>query len=314
MMKSFSVRNAGLLFFILMNVSLLSAQDNQEQTKSQEKVSYIPLNPQKTVLLDKKNQQLRLKTKVVLREGALEMLCCLKQTKEHESILTIDSKAYVVHTGLLALKAKPGKTARYTPEFQPPTGQKLSIHLEWKDKQGKPHKVSADQWVRTTTRRYYIAKLDQLPADLDIPEGSELRYFNNAKELSWFGIMSKEERKKLLARSADKKYKEIIETFYEQSQIRPMKADWVFAGSTEGKDDKGNRFYRAEGGDFICVANFPTAMIDISEESSSQGEGNLLYEAWTERIPPLGTEVEILVKPIFPKTDKSKESSKKATP
>ena len=63
------------------------------------------MNKQETVLLDAEGKRLVLKGEVCLREGLLEMLVCLKQTKEHESILSVATKAQTVHAGLLALFA-----------------------------------------------------------------------------------------------------------------------------------------------------------------------------------------------------------------
>jgi hypothetical protein len=76
---------------------------------------------------------------------------------------------------------------------------------------------------------------------------------------------------------------------------KAMTENWVFAGSgfwVEG----GQKTYQAEGGDFICVANFATAMLDIPVESS-QANQMLTYRAFTERIPPLETPVTLLLTP-----------------
>ena len=77
---------------------------------------------------------------------------------------------------------------------------------------------------------------------------------------------------------------------------KPMTQPWVFAGSGFWKDEQGKDFYMAESGDFICVSNFTTAMLDIPIESSQSNEG-LLFEANTEKIPPLGTPVRIVLTP-----------------
>ncbi len=270
----------------------------------------VPLNPQKTVLLDLTGGRLLLKSEVCLREGMLEMLLCRKQSKEHESILAIDSKAYVIHTGLLALKAKPGDTVRFQPEYKPASGQKIDVFLNWTDKQGKSHRIAAQNWIRHVTRRYYIAKMEARPADLTIPEDSELRYDDKHKELLWYGPMTAEQRDALLKLSADAAYQKAIRKFHDDSQPRQMDAWWVFAGSAfyeEKKDGQTIRYYQAEGGDVICVANFPTAMLDINRKSSASGEDNLLYEAWTERIPPIGTEVTIELIPVTDKADSQQQ-------
>src|SRR5262249_2483558 len=45
---------------------------------------------------------------------------------------------------------------------------------------------------------------------------------------------------------------------------KPMTQPWVFGGSRFFVDDKtGQKTYLAEEGDFICLSNFPTAMLDL---------------------------------------------------
>jgi len=254
----------------------------------------VALNKQKTVLLDLEGKRLLLRTQVCLQEGVLEMLCCKKQTKEHESILSIDSQATAIHAGLIAIGAKPGSPVKFTPKFQPPQGQKLNLFLQWKDKEGKLHREAAQEWVRTATSRYFTAKLDQLPEAVVIDKKSELRYDEKYKELIWFGQMSAEVRDEFLSKSKDEQFQAAIKKFYDESQPRIMKADWVFAGSGFSIDETtGEKYYHAESGDLICVANFPTAIIDIDIPSSSSGEGNLLFEANQDKIPPRGTPVTI---------------------
>ncbi|GAB4143753.1 MAG: hypothetical protein Tsb009_15050 [Planctomycetaceae bacterium] len=280
-------------------------KSNTNSAKKTEKL--VPLNKQGTVLLDLPGKRLLLKSKVVLREGLLEMLCCLKQTKEHESILSVDAKAYVVHTGLLALGAKPGTPVKFRPKFQAPKGQEIQIFLQWKDKQGKLHRQKAQTWVRHAIRRFYTAPMKSLPKDLTLPprEKTELRFDKDVGELIWYGHMTAKQRDELLKRSRDKDYRKAIQSFYRQSQSREMKAKWVFAGSSFAVTEQGERYYRAEVGNLICVANFPSATIDVAVKSSAD-KGSTAYEAYTERIPPKGTEVTIELIPVFPKKTKSK--------
>lgn len=47
-------------------------------------------------------------------------------------ILSVATKAQVIHAGLLALGAEPGAGVKFNPEFQPPTGQKLEFFLTWR--------------------------------------------------------------------------------------------------------------------------------------------------------------------------------------
>ncbi|MCI0361753.1 MAG: YdjY domain-containing protein [Planctomycetaceae bacterium] len=77
---------------------------------------------------------------------------------------------------------------------------------------------------------------------------------------------------------------------------KAMEFDWVFAGSGFWKDDDGKEHYQANGGDFICVSNFPSAMLDLPIESS-QANGELMFHALTENIPPKGTKVRLVMIP-----------------
>jgi hypothetical protein len=78
---------------------------------------------------------------------------------------------------------------------------------------------------------------------------------------------------------------------------KAMTHPWVFAGSRFWTDEETRKqYYQAEGGDFICVSNFSTAMLDIPIESS-QSNAELAFEAFAERIPPLGAPVRLILKP-----------------
>jgi hypothetical protein len=261
----------------------------------------VALNPEKSVLLDRQDKKLILETEVVFRAGLLEMLVCLKQTKEHESILSLNAKASTVHAGLLALGAETGTPVKFLPEFQPPRGQKIEIWLMWKNPDGKWERTKAQNWIREATRKYHVASLERLPPGLNIPEDSNLRHDDKFGELLWFGIMSEPERDKLLSWSGDDQFQKAVKQLFEISQIHPMTAEWVFSGSGFFEDEEtGQRHYLAESGDLICVANFASATIDVKEESSADSQGGLSYEAWEERIPPLGTKVRVELIPVQP--------------
>jgi hypothetical protein len=78
----------------------------------------------------------------------------------------------------------------------------------------------------------------------------------------------------------------------------PLAADWVFAGSGFWRDPAdGTEHYQADGGDMICVSNFPGAMLDLPIQSSDSNEA-LLFQAFEGRVPPAGTEVELILAPV----------------
>jgi len=91
---------------------------------------------------------------------------------------------------------------------------------------------------------------------------------------------------------------------------KAMDVPWVFAGSTFWKDPMtGIEHYTAEGGDFICVSNFASAMLDIPARSSMSGP-ELLFEAYTDRIPKLGKKVRLVLQPKLAKDPEKKQPAK----
>jgi len=185
------------------------------------------------VWLDPVNKQVVLMGQVCQRQAVLEMFACLRETKEHESVVVVDAKAYVVHAALLAAGAKVGNPVQFSPKYVPASGTEVEVTVVWKDAKGEIQRARGQDWVRNV-------KTNQA-----------------------------------------------------------LEHPWVFAGSGFWADDDGRLQYKAEGGDFICVSNFPSAMLDLPIESS-QTNAELLFQAFTERIPPLGTPLTLLLKPKQP--------------
>ncbi len=96
----------------------------------------------------------------------------------------------------------------------------------------------------------------------------------------------------------DKAFRRCIEQFHARTQPRQMEGHWVFSGSSFYQDeDTREKYYRAEDGDLICVANFGSATVDIASRSGN-GSEELLFEAWTERLPAIDTPVTIELVPV----------------
>src|SRR5262249_39668855 len=55
---------------------------------------------------------------VCLNKGPLELFLTRKDTKEHESIVTVDADAREVHKALLLAKANPGSPVKFVPRYQ----------------------------------------------------------------------------------------------------------------------------------------------------------------------------------------------------
>ena len=80
---------------------------------------------------------------------------------------------------------------------------------------------------------------------------------------------------------------------------KELDSNWVFAGSLFVKDDAtGKEYYQADSGELICVLSLPTAMLDLPIRSYGAMEARS-FEAFAEHLPPPGTPVTILLKPIL---------------
>ena len=196
------------------------------------------------VWINGKTKQVAVDGEVSLTKGYLEMFACILGTKEHESVVALRSKAFVIHAGLLAVGAKPGAPAAWRPNYQPANGPVIAVEVEWYDEKAELKRTNAKQWVR------------------------------------------------------DLKTKKAIEH------------DWVFGGSLCVVDpNTKKRYYRAEGGEVICVSNFPTSMMDLPIESS-QANDELGFEALTENIPTRRTPVRMYLTPKVKKKDSKGELKK----
>lgn len=202
------------------------------------------LHPTYPVWFDKEHKSVVLLGEVCQRRMSLELFACLKGSKEHESIISVPTKAYVVHAGLLAAGAEPGNPVQFYPAYIPARGTEIEVTVIWKDEKGQVQRARAQDWVRNAETK------------------------------------------------------------------KPMEYPWVFGGSHFVKDEQTKeQYYRADGeGDLICVSNFPSAVLDIPIKSTDEN-ANLLFECFTERIPPVGTPVTLV---LTPKPGKPAEATSKA--
>ena len=246
--------NRGLLFSVtllcLMVLGFVStdAKDNpgekkpggkSQATKQKSAVKpvggLVRLAKEQDIWIHPKKKWVVLDGVVCLREGQLEMFACPKETKEHESIIAVNSQARFVHAALLAVGSRVGHPVKFEPKYEAATGTVVDIAVLWKGKKGQKQVMRAQDWVRS--------------------------------------IRSK--------------------------KILPY--PWVFGGSGFWTDQTtGKRHYYGDGGDFICVSNFPSAMLDLPVESS-QANSSLTFVANTENIPPMGTPVRLVLMPRIAK-------------
>ena len=212
-----------------------SSQAKEQKSTVKPAGGLVRLAKEQDIWIDPKKKWVVLDGVVCLREGQLEMFACPRETKEHESIIAVNSKARFVHAALLAVGSRVGHPVKFEPKYEAATGTVVDIAVLWKDKKGQKQVMRAQDWVRSIRSK----KLLPYP--------------------------------------------------------------WVFGGSGFWTDQMtGKRHYYGDGGDFICVSNFPSAMLDLPVESS-QANSSLTFVANTENIPAMGTPVRLVLMPRIAK-------------
>ena len=107
---------------------------------------------------DKKGVRVIVKAVVVLREGQLEGLLTIKNTKEHEYILGAEVDARLIHAGLLACGAKPGSPVRFDGDkYIPASGDPIKVSLRY-EKKGKTITVPAQEWILDSKSKKPLAQ------------------------------------------------------------------------------------------------------------------------------------------------------------
>jgi hypothetical protein len=241
-----------------------ASADDQAEEAPQRRVPLVddpkrlqPLDPKDPVWIDPVTRQVVMLGEICQRRAPLELFACLRGSKEHESVVVVDVKAYVVHAGLLVAGATEGSPVQFDPQFVPPRGTEIEVTVVWEEEQGRRRQVRGQDWVHDVAETY--ATFDGVvPNEFD-EEASAGDHWG-----AW----------------------------------KAMELPWVFAGSQFLKDEAtGKRDYYADlDGCLICVSNFPSAVLDVPVRSTDSNAA-LWFDAFTERIPPLGTPVTLILTP-----------------
>lgn len=139
-----------ILFLIVLFVFCFGAY---AESKDAPKPKSKPAVDLPHIQLDREKKTVDIEGKVCLREGDwLELLACVRGTKEHESIIAVRARASHVHLALLLVGLEPGKpqTGRREGEkfiVDPPRGPRVAVSLVYRDKSGKTVEVPASQWI-----------------------------------------------------------------------------------------------------------------------------------------------------------------------
>jgi hypothetical protein len=81
---------------------------------------------------------------------------------------------------------------------------------------------------------------------------------------------------------------------------KDLEQDWVFGGSqfiTDPDEKDKPPIYLANHGDMICLCNMESAMLDLPVRSPKTLDDRF-FSAMTERIPPVGTAVDVILEPV----------------
>jgi undecaprenyl-diphosphatase len=107
----------------------------------------IPLDPKDRIWITPDGRSVVVLGRIALREGFLELLACRIGTKEHESIIVVRVKPFLIHAALLAVGAESGKPVQQTPQFVPPSGDEIEITVRRNDPEGHRQETLAQDWV-----------------------------------------------------------------------------------------------------------------------------------------------------------------------
>lgn len=138
----------------------------------------ISLDETSPIWLDRDRTQVVLAGHICLREGMLELFACRKGSKEHESIVSLEIKPFLVHAALLAIGAEPGKPAQFSPQFEPAEGPEIEIDVLWIDSDGVEHRCKSQQLIAKID--YESEEQGQAPEEMSVPfvfTGSFFRTF-----------------------------------------------------------------------------------------------------------------------------------------
>jgi hypothetical protein len=99
---------------------------------------------------------------VATTTGWLEQVACLVGTREHESLLVVETKPSEVHAGLLLLGLEPGQPGRWRYEdgavrSEVPSGPAIELLVRWRDDEGE-HERPLVEWVRGADGRSFPAE------------------------------------------------------------------------------------------------------------------------------------------------------------
>lgn len=223
------------------------------------------------LVIDFKNQCIDLEATICLDNGYLELVACSRGSKEHESLVSLPSRAMHIHTALLLLGARNGNPAiRKEIEGEdsrwvhlPPNGDKVSAYLVFK------HKDQARLTERPVSDFVVFAPSEDAPLNKNPNPRSEAS-----------------------------------KTSVEPGKRKSFPHSFVFAGSQLVTDGKGPKTYLADqSGNLISIATFGDELLCLPG-IQSHSNGALLWKVKSDSLPKVGTKIILRLRPANKTTKK----------
>ncbi len=103
--------------------------------------------------IDRAARTIDIDAKVCLREAEfLEQLACSPDTREHESLLVVETTPSLIHSAMLLLELEPGSPMRWVEEGDTvrtiaPEGPAIAVFIVTTDEDGEESLTPANEWV-----------------------------------------------------------------------------------------------------------------------------------------------------------------------
>jgi hypothetical protein len=117
----------------------------------------VILNPYPGITVRPRDNVVEIAAASCLDAGWLEQIACAPQSREHESLLVVETTPSLVHAALLLAGFEAGAPGHWTYEngdyaFVAPTGSPLRINVQWTDAEGAQKTTPITAWIRDRDR------------------------------------------------------------------------------------------------------------------------------------------------------------------
>ncbi len=224
------------------------------------------------ILIDFERRCVDLEATICLDKGLLELVACIKSSKEHESIVAVSAKAIHIHTALLLLGANNGNPAMRQQIGQeekrwvdlPPRGDPIDVSLiTMGGKEGATIERPISDFVVRSNPRF-----DEV--DGEVLAAPKPRGVNKSNK----GTVD-------IPNGTDN----------ENGDQTPFPRTFVFAGSHLRENKSGPRQYLADqSGNVISIATFGDELLCLPFHQTQKNDA-LMWQVKPKSLPKRGTQV-----------------------